>query len=429
MKSAASISIPALRDAILKMPQDALTKTRLAALEHLDEHGTPTIRHEDWKYTDLAPLIDISNEWLAAGAHTERADSIASTIADVQSRFDADWLVVINGTIDMASVATVQAAGINVALLSETEPTLHFTAPLSDLNVSLLRDGLRIHVDAGVTLEKPVGILVIDSASSTVGVAQVHVEIEMAPGSDAGFLEYHASSGSASHYANSVVRLAIGDNAAARYVRLQDRSPAHSQTGRLDAQLGRCGRLSYCGFDLGGKLVRNDLSVQLDKPGAEASFDGLYLAGGQQHIDNHTRVDHLVGPATSRQEYRGILGGSSRCVWNGKAVVHVGADGTDAEQANHNLLLSDSAEVDAKPELEIYADEVKCSHGTTIGQLDETALFYLRTRGLDRREAKQIMTRAFAQSIVRKAPIESLQNAIAEQVATKLDALGDGDMQ
>ncbi|MDH3546648.1 MAG: SufD family Fe-S cluster assembly protein, partial [Gammaproteobacteria bacterium] len=129
------------------------------------------------------------------------------------------------------------------------------------------------------------------------------------------------------------------------------------------------------------------------------------------------------------QEYRGIPSDAARCVWNGKAIVHNGADGTDAKQANHNLLLSKTAEVDAKPELEIYADDVKCSHGTTIGQLDEAAMFYLRTRGLDKREARQLMTRAFAQSIVGMTPIESYQEAIREQVADRLNQLTLGDDQ
>jgi Fe-S cluster assembly protein SufD len=133
-----------------------------------------------------------------------------------------------------------------------------------------------------------------------------------------------------------------------------------------------------------------------------------------------------VGPAKSRQEYRGILAGNARCIWNGKAVVHAGADGTDAEQANHNLLLSEKAEVDAKPELEIYADDVKCSHGTTIGQLDETALFYLRTRGLSKRDAKQVLTRAFAQAVVSKSPIASIREVLAEMISTRLAGLVEG---
>jgi len=173
--------------------------------------------------------------------------------------------------------------------------------------------------------------------------------------------------------------------------------------------------------------VRNDLRIDLAGEDADAGVGGLYVAGNGQHIDNHVRVDHRVGPARSMQEFRGILGGKCRCVWNGKAIVHAGADGTDAEQANHNLLLSAKAEVDAKPELEIYADEVKCAHGTTIGQLDETALFYLRTCGLDRREARRLMTLAFAQSVVSGIPIDGYREAIADRVSACLDALTHGE--
>jgi Fe-S cluster assembly protein SufD len=153
---------------------------------------------------------------------------------------------------------------------------------------------------------------------------------------------------------------------------------------------------------------------------------GLYLASGRQHIDNHTRVHHRVGPATSTEEYRGILSDRSRCVFNGKAIVHRGADGTDARQANHNLLLSDKAEIDTKPELEIYADDVKCSHGATVGQLDKTALFYLRSRGLDRDEAAQVLTRAFAATIIGKATVQAVRNHAETLIDRRLQTLGRG---
>lgn len=176
-------------------------------------------------------------------------------------------------------------------------------------------------------------------------------------------------------------------------------------------------------FDLGGGLIRNDVDVELTEPGANATFNGLYLAGDGQHIDNHSRVDHLVGPASSSQEYRGILNGRCRCVWNGKAIVHKGADGTDANQANHNLLLSPTAEIDAKPELEIYADDVKCSHGTTVGQLDESALFYLRSRGLDKRQATQLLVHAFAVDLISRTPVVAARETITSLVEAKLSEL------
>ena len=180
------------------------------------------------------------------------------------------------------------------------------------------------------------------------------------------------------------------------------------------------------GIDLGGRLVRNDIELDLRASGANAELDGVFVVGHGQHIDNHTRIDHRTGPTTSQQEYRGVLAGRSRGVWNGKAIVHDGADGTDATQANHNLLLTEQAEIDAKPELEIYTDDVKCSHGTTIGQLDEQALFYLRSRGIGRDDAKRILTHAFAAGLVARLPIPALRDSIDEQVSARIDQLVSG---
>ncbi|MCH7821803.1 MAG: Fe-S cluster assembly protein SufD [Proteobacteria bacterium] len=424
MKSA--LKIDALREAVAKMPNDRLSDARLAALQHLDDQGTPTTRHEDWKYTNLASVIDISNQWLAEGAGSDAPPSTSAAIDAVTSQFDADWLIIANGKVDLESIAVAQDAGIGVALLSESGAAFEFDAPLADLNIALLHDGLRLRIEAESALRRPIGILFIDNATAAVGVTQARVEIELAEHSEASFIEYHASSGTASHYANTVVNLDLGNNATANYLRIQDRNHAHSQTSRLCARLDRDSCFRHCAFDLGGKLTRNDLNIQVTGPGSSASFHGLYLASDGQHIDNHTRIDHRVGPARSRQEYRGILSGSSRCVWNGKVIVHAGADGTDAEQANHNLLLSEKAEIDAKPELEIYADDVKCAHGTTIGTLDEEALFYLRTRGLDQREAAALLIRAFAQSIVNLAPIAAMQKTISDIVADRVATLIDG---
>jgi Fe-S cluster assembly protein SufD len=423
----ATLAFDALRDAVEQLPNNRLAASRLAAFAQLEARGTPTTGFEDWKYTDLSAVIDISNQWLVDGAHERQAAAITAESDAITERVDAHWLVIANGGISEDSVVAAASAGIDVSLLSETDINLDFAAPLSDLNTALLRDGLQIRIAAGTKLDKPIGLLVVDDTTATVGVTQVRVEIDVAAHAETDLIEHHVSTGDAGHYANSVINLNLGENATVRYVRIQDRSHAHSQTGRLNVRLDRDSELQHCVFDFGGKLVRNDLNIELAGAGAQAAFSGLYIATGDQHIDNHTRVDHRVGPARSLQEYRGILAGRARCVWNGKAMVHVGADGTDAEQANHNLLLSEQAEIDAKPELEIYADDVKCSHGTTIGQLDENALYYLRTRGLSRRDAQHLMTQAFAQSIVDKSPISLLQETLREMVAVRLDNLGKGD--
>jgi len=419
MKS--DLAIDALRHKVTGMTSDGLTPARLAALAQLDENGLPTTTHEDWKYTDIAELVDISNQWLADGADIAPVSDDA--IDAITSQFDAAWLIVRNGIVDTDSVDNLTRSQVDVRLLSDARTTPRFDAPLTDLNLALLRDGLAIRISAGFDSSRTIGILFIDSAVDEVGVSPTRITIDMDANSSANFIEYHASSGPGSHYANSVVELALADNASANYVRIQDRDASHNQTSRLTATLGNASQFRHGAFDFGGKLVRNDLDIRLAGRESLASFCGLYLAGEQQHIDNHTRVDHLVGPATSNQEYRGILTGTARCVWNGKAIVHAGADGTDADQANHNLLLSDKAEIDAKPELEIYADDVKCSHGTTIGQLDANALFYLRTRGLDESSARQLLTRAFAQKIVAMSPIESIQETISAMVADRVEFL------
>ena len=419
MKS--KLAIDALRHKVTSMANDCLTPARLAAVAKLDENGLPTTAHEDWKYTDIAELVDISNRWLADGADSAPVSDDA--IDAITGQFEAAWLIVRNGIVDSDSVDNLMRSQVDVRLLSDTGTTPGHDAPLSDLNLALLRDGLSIRINADSNASQTIGILFIDSAVDEVGVSHTRINIDVDANTAADFIEYHTSSGPENHYANSVVEIVLADNASANYVRIQNRNTSHNQTGRLTATLGNASQFRHGAFDFGGKLVRNDLDIRLEGRESSASFCGLYLAGEQQHIDNHTRVDHLVGPATSNQEYRGILTGTARCVWNGKAIVHDGADGTDADQANHNLLLSDKAEIDAKPELEIYADDVKCSHGTTIGQLDANALFYLRTRGLDESSARQLLTRAFAQKIVAMSPIESIQKTISAMVADRVEFL------
>ncbi len=423
------LSIDGIRDIVRQWPDDALTPAREDAIARLDEHGLPTVRDEDWKYTDLSIAIDISNRWLESGARSKSPenaspldDSIASTITSITASIDAIWLVIANGIIDDSRVK--KSNGFDISRFSDGPAPTLTDKPLANLNAALLRDGLRIKISAAT--EKPIGLLIIDGASAEASVSQASIEIDVAPGCDAEIIEYQASIGDGDHYANSIVALHIGENASTNYVRIQNRARTHVQTGRISVTLDTGSRLQMTSFDLGGRLIRNDVDIDLSNPRTEAVFGGLYVAGDGQHIDNHTRVDHRAGPTLSSQEYRGILNGDCRCVWNGKAIVHKGADGTDANQANHNLLLSDKAEIDTKPELEIYADDVKCSHGTTVGQLDEAALFYLRARGLDKGHAKQVLTHAFAVDIVARAPVSAANDAIATLVESRLAELIEG---
>ncbi|MBT8101712.1 MAG: Fe-S cluster assembly protein SufD [Gammaproteobacteria bacterium] len=421
----AALSIDDLRDVVRRLPDNGLTPSREAALAHFHEHGLPTLRDEDWKYTDLSPVVNISNRWLTAGGPQLPHKSLRDTVDAITRSIDAHWLVIANGTVDDQFVNAITHRGIEVSRFSDAPAPFEMQRPLADLNAALLHDGLRLRITGST--DKPVGILVVDRAKSDAGVAQSCVDIQVEPGVSAEFIEYHVSDGDAEHYANSVLSMVVGERASVRHVRIQNRAIRHVQTSRTSVALGKDARLHMASYDLGGALIRNDLDIDLGKPGADVVFDGLYLAGDGQHIDNHTRVDHRVGPATSTQEYRGILNGNCRCVWNGKAIVHRGADGTDANQANHNLLLSEKAEIDAKPELEIYADDVKCSHGTTVGQLDETALFYLRSRGLDKRHATQVLTHAFAADIVLRSPVTAMTETITAIVEKRLAQLIEAD--
>ena len=415
----------ALATAVRELPDNALAANRQAALARFLERGFPTTRLEDWKYTDLAAIADISQRWLDIGAPLPAAAAIGERVAGIRAAIDIDWIVISNGVI-VDGLAPNGSDGLSVATFSELEHAPGYEYPLADLNAALLPDGVHIRVGANTTHERPIGLLIVDGADAQPGVAQSRVFIECDKGSSVRFVEYHASIGQADHYANSVVELSLAPGASVDYVRIQGRDLRHAQTHRTAITLQESSVVRYSGFDLGGQLIRNDLDIDIAGREATALIGGLYIAGEGQHIDNHVRIDHRIGPARSEQEYRGILGGRCRCVWNGKTIVQAGADGTDAEQSNHNLLLSERSEIDAKPELEIYADEVKCSHGTTVGQLDDAALFYLRSRGLDKQDAMRALTRAFGAGIVSHSPIALVTEHLTEMVEQRLSALTDG---
>lgn len=381
----------------------------------------PTTRDEDWKYTDLSRPIAIGQDWLDGGSPGQSPD--VTLIEEIKSTTNAAWIVIANGRLLEEASSGLAESGVDVAAIPSDAESID--VPLAGLNAQLQADGIAIHIRENRLDKRPVGLLIVDRAADVPVMSQTRVDVRIEERAAARFIEYHASSGNDEHYSNALISLSIADEAEAGYLRFQDRAPHHSQTARLNVRLGRGSRFSHFGIDLGGRLARNDLSVDIAGADAEATFNGLYVTGTDQHMDNHTRVDHRVGPALSNQEYRGVLAGRCRAVWNGKAIVHKGADGTDARQANHNLLLSERCEIDAKPELEIYADEVKCAHGTTVGQLDERALFYLRSRGLDDARARRVLTRAFAASVVEDAPIPEMREFIGGRVERRLRALGE----
>ena len=414
-----------LESAVTALPRDKLSAIREAALASFAANGLPTTKHEDWKYTNLSSVADLGNSWLTDTAARATAKNVETVVA---SAIDAHWIVIENGVVNpelLGNQGSWKRSGISLSSLTEgvDETSLVIDDPMSAFNAALLRDGLHLKVAAGASLEKPLGILLIDDGS--VALTQARLLIEVGEDATLQIVECPLSAGDQQQFANSVTQAVLHDRAKLDFVRIQQRQKDHLSVNRFKAELGRDAVLDYNNFEFGGGLARNDIIADITAPGATVDLRGLYLASGHQHIDNHTRVDHRVGPATSNEEYRGILTGRARCVFNGKVVVHDDADGTDADQSNHNLLLSDRAEIDTKPELEIYADDVKCSHGATVGQLDKSAMFYLRSRGLDKDEATQVLTRAFASTILSKLAIGACHDYLATALDEQLDALID----
>jgi Fe-S cluster assembly protein SufD len=204
------------------------------------------------------------------------------------------------------------------------------------------------------------------------------------------------------------------------HYKLQQEGPQAYHIGGVHAAQSRNSRLVTHSIALGALLARNDVTTAFDAEGCDATLNGLYLVGGRQHVDHHTRIDHAKPNGTSREYYRGVLDGASRGVFNGKVIVHPGAQRTDAHQANHNLLLSRDAEVDTKPQLEIYADDVKCSHGATVGQLDDAQIFYLRSRGVDEAMARGLLTYAFARDVIERIRVAPLRAGLEKLLLARL---------
>lgn len=424
MKSA-TLNRESFESAVGNMPDDALSALRQSAAQRFADGGFPSTRDEDWKYTSLLRATELSNDWLQQHEPSKTPCEMHS----IMQALDAHWIVIQNGVVDLAALdLPIGVTARSLASGDSGRSPVFQDNPMSQFNLALLTDGLILDISDGAVIDKPIGLLIQDDASAGTTLSQYRVIVNAGDASTASLIEAHVSDGEHEHFANGVVQLSLSANAKVNVLRVQERARHHLLSGQCIASLASGAELSHASFDLGGSMVRNDLVVELNGRDTVVHMNGLYLAGDQQHVDNHTRVDHRVGPSHSNELYRGILNRRARCVFNGKAVVHEGADGTDAQQANNNLLMSPDAEIDTKPELEIYADDVKCSHGATVGQLDATALFYLRTRGIDEAAAKAMITRAFAAEILGLNPVPQAAEYLAATIDRRLDTLIGDDL-
>jgi Fe-S cluster assembly protein SufD len=267
--------------------------------------------------------------------------------------------------------------------------------------------------------------LVLVASGTPKVVAQPRIVVELGRGAELTLVQHIVDAADTDGWLNVVTEIALGEDSRLEFYRLEEHGLRHAHTSLLAVDLAARASASLGFFDLGGRLVRNDIDVKLREPGAALDLYGLLLAGEGQHVDDHTRIDHIAPDTRSSEAFRGVIGKRGRGVFNGKVVVHRGARGIDARQTSDNLLLSDQAEIDAKPELEIYSDDVKCSHGSTVGELDAEHLFYLRSRGIDEAAAREILTTAFAATVLERIAAKDVRASVADKVGARLRTLAE----
>lgn len=370
---------------------DWLASRRSAALAHFLELGLPTVREEEWKYTSLAHLEKAPAYTPAAAAES------AVEIGDYPG-----WTMTFADGLLAARQALVPPPTLagSLAAAMDTQPVRQYlgqaagTSALAWLNTALWRDGALIHIPA----DEHVAPHLFLTFSACRADAMLHLRnlVVLEAGAEAVLVEHYHSDQVSAYWQNPLTEIVLLEGAQLTHLKLTEEGPAGTHTGITAVLQERDSHYRSLSVSLGGRLARHDINVQLRGTGSSAHLDGLFVAAGRSHVDHHLRVEHLAPHTISRSTYRGIAAGRGRGVFDGHVVVTPAGQHTDASLSSRNLLLSPHAEIDAKPQLEIYADEVKCTHGVTVGQLDEEALFYLRSRGIDAGTAHALLLQAFA---------------------------------
>jgi Fe-S cluster assembly protein SufD len=410
-----------------------LRRVRERAFERYAGLGLPTLRDEDWKYTNVAAL----GKRAYTLAPDARDPAAAARIANLALPGCAR-LVFVNGRhspalSDLSGLGKL-AEGVTVgslaALVLRPQPAESWlNARLSGaaetlgtaftaLNAALWTDGACIELAPGTALEAPLQLIFLTTRPDLL-VSSRNL-IHLGAGARAEVIEHHAGVDEAAYFTNAYTEIVLERGAKLTHAKLQEEGRRAWHIADLRTEQGEGSRYASQVFALGAQLARADIATRFEAEGCEAELLGLYLADGRQHLDHHTRIDHARPGGTSRQLYKGVLDGAGRAVFNGKVIVHADAQGSDARQANRNLLLSEQAEVDTKPQLEIYADDVKCSHGATVGQLDPAQIFYLRSRGIDEAASRSLLTHAFAAEVVNQVHLLPLRERLETLLRRRL---------
>lgn len=386
---------------------------RDAARGRFHELRMPGPKSEDWRFTSIAPLRQTV---------FELATMIPKATPGLPESLGADAirLVFVNGQIIKGLSTIPKIAGLVVGSLAEhPEAERHLgqildTSELffANLNDAVARDGLFVKVADSQTITAPIEVIFLTHAK-TPSAVYPRLLVVLGKNSQATLVERHLAP-SGSYYSNTVAEFSLGDDARLHHVKVQLESPDAIHLANMQAILGKGSNFASHYLSLGGSLVRHEARVRFDGQHAEATLNGLYLASGKQHIDNLTVIDHAQPNCASHELYKGILDDDSHGVFNGKIFVRKDAQKTDAKQTNKVLLLSDRATINTKPQLEIFADDVKCTHGATVGQLDDNQIYYLRSRGIGLVDARRLLTWAFANDLLGRVPVEGVRTQMEE---------------
>ncbi len=361
------------RDSIANEPDERLRGLREEAFSFFESNGFPTPQNEDWKYTNVTALAAI--EW----------------------------------AVDVSSIAAGQEVPLDVVRQFRADRNGFTALNLAFAKIAVLR------IAKDTIIDEPVEFLFAGDDGRAIF---PHIIVVAESGSKATMIETYDSQ--AQSFTNAAAQIVVEDNASLTHYRVQRDSAEAFHYGVSEVSMGRDSRYDLTSINLGGAISRHDIDVKFTAEGGEAWVDGLYMLSETQHSDTHSVIDHTVPNCTSHQNYKGVLNDKSRGVFNGKVFVRENAHGTDAQQSNKNLLLSNDARVDTKPQLEIFNDDVKCAHGATVGQLEEEELFYLLTRGLPETLARNLLTYGFAEEIINKIAIESIKTDLDAMVLNRL---------
>lgn len=396
---------------------------RLSAIARFETLGFPTTHNEDWHFTSVAPIVEATFAPLTHESGNVSAAHLAPFAFE-----EAGWhtLVFVNGRYNSTlSGGADLPDGVRVLPLAQAYDELPILVEqylgrvasydahtFTALNTAFINDGAVVHVTQDVELALPIHLLFVNDAASANGAAQPRNLIVLDRHAKATIIESYAGLGGGTYFTNAVTEAVIGEGATLTHLKLQRESAAAYHVGTLDVRQGRDSHLFSFSFATGGALSRTNVYTELRGEGCGATLNGLYLGDDAQHIDHQTRIEHVEPNCYSRELYKGILDGAAHGVFNGKVFVHPEAQKTDGKQTNNTLLLSERAQIDTKPQLEIFADDVKCTHGATVGRLDETSLFYMKSRGINARTARELLTYAFAADVLETIELDEVRRGL-----------------